>query len=199
MDKKELELAVKKAVELLPNSPDGYNARAMIGITALDHGCKSALDDMTTAEKIATTIDTLTIGAMVYLRCGDLNKAIASRKKAITLAPNDTNWVITGGLVTILYQAGRTEEIYEVVGEKINLTSKDKCTVMIAAPGEAMSVHEQNPPTNLTIFLNKSKFEKSEEQFLLPEPLGDPLYEKLVKRRTAEIYEVKNPTKIFHY
>ena len=56
---------------------------------------------------------------------------------------------------------------------------------MIAAPGEAMNVHEQNPPTNLTIFLNKSKFveNENEEQFLLPEPLGDPSYEKLVKRR----------------
>ena len=42
------------------------------------------------------------------------------------------------------------------VGEKITLTSKDKCTVMIAAPGEAMNVHKQNPPTDLTIFLNKT-------------------------------------------
>ena len=76
-------------------------------------------------------------------------------------------------------------------GEKIILKSKDKCTVMIAAPGEAMNVHEQNPPTDLTIFLNKAEFKESEEQFLLPEPLGDPLFEKLVERRTAEIYEVK--------
>ena len=78
-----------------------------------------------------------------------------------------------------------------LAGEKITLTSKDKCTVMLAAPGEAMSVHEQSPPTDLTVFLNKSKFVESEEQFLLPEPLGDPSYEKLVKRRSAEIYEVK--------
>ena len=54
-----------------------------------------------------------------------------------------------------------------------------------------MNVHEQNPPTDLTVFLNKYKFKESDEQFLLPEPLGEPLYEKLVKRRTAEIYEVK--------
>ena len=78
-----------------------------------------------------------------------------------------------------------------LVGEKISLTAKDKCTVMVAAPGEAMNVHEQNPPTDLTVYLNKSKFEESKEQFVLPEPLGDPLYEKLVERRTAEIYEVK--------
>ena len=37
-------------------------------------------------------------------------------------------------------------------GEKIILKSKDKCTVMLAAPGEAMNVHNQNPPTDLTVF-----------------------------------------------
>ena len=52
------------------------------------------------------------------------------------------------------------------MGEKITLQSKDKCTVMLAAPGEAMNVHNQNPPTDLTVFLNKSKFEVSEEQFV---------------------------------
>ena len=79
------------------------------------------------------------------------------------------------------------------IGEKIILKSKDKCTVMLAAPGEAMNVHNQNPPTDLTVFLNKSKFDdnNNEEQFVLPEPLGDPTYEKLIKRRTVETYEVK--------
>ena len=38
------------------------------------------------------------------------------------------------------------------IGEKIILKSKDKCTVMLAAPGEAMNVHNQNPPTDLTVF-----------------------------------------------
>ena len=77
------------------------------------------------------------------------------------------------------------------MGEKITLTSKDKCIVMIAAPGDAMNVHEQNPPTDLTIFLNKAKFIESDEQFILPDPLSDPIIEQLVKRRTAETYEVK--------
>ena len=39
-----------------------------------------------------------------------------------------------------------------VMGEKITLQSKDKCTVMLAAPGKEMNIHEQNPPTDLTIF-----------------------------------------------
>ncbi len=78
-----------------------------------------------------------------------------------------------------------------IMGEKISLKSKDKCTVIIAAPGDAMNVHEQNTPTDLTIFLIKSKFEETEEQFILPDILNDPLEEKLIKRRTAETYEVK--------
>ena len=45
-----------------------------------------------------------------------------------------------------------------MMGEKITLTSKDKCIVLFAAPGDAMNVHKQNPPTDLTIFLNKAKF-----------------------------------------
>ena len=78
-----------------------------------------------------------------------------------------------------------------VMGEKITLTSKDKCVVMIAAPGNAMNVHEQNPPTDLTIFLTKAKFIETDEQFILPDPLSDPIIEQLVKRRTAETYSVK--------
>ena len=78
-----------------------------------------------------------------------------------------------------------------LMGEKTILKSKDKCFVMIAAPGETMNVHEQNPPTDLTIFLNKAKFEETDEQFILPDPLNDPIFEKLVQRRTAETYKVK--------
>ena len=57
-----------------------------------------------------------------------------------------------------------------LMGEKIILTSKDKCVVMIAAPSDAMNVHEQNPTTDLTIFLNKAQFTETDEQFILPDP-----------------------------
>ena len=75
--------------------------------------------------------------------------------------------------------------------EKITLKSKDKCTVMIASPGAEMKVHNQNPPTSLTVFLYRAKFEIKEEQYVLPEPLYDPISEKFVKRMTAETYDVK--------
>ena len=33
-------------------------------------------------------------------------------------------------------------------GEKVNLVSKDKCTCVFSAPGNAMKIDEQNPPTD---------------------------------------------------
>ena len=77
------------------------------------------------------------------------------------------------------------------MGEKISLKSKDKCIVMIAAPGNDMNVHNQNPPSDLTIFLNRAHFQEKEEQYFLPDPLGDPNNEKFIKRSTAESYAVK--------
>ena len=132
-DKMKVKLALEKSLKLLPNSPDPYNARAMIGLTLLDLDCKSAVKDIDTAEKISSTIDTLTIGAMVYFRCDKLDKAISARKKAIMIVPNDTNWVITGGLVTILYQVNRIEEIYNIVGDKINSVDIDSRILAIYA------------------------------------------------------------------
>ena len=77
------------------------------------------------------------------------------------------------------------------MGEKIILKSKDKCTIIISAPGNSMNIHKQNPPTDLTVFLNKSQFTETDEEFILPDLLNDPTQEKLIKRRSAESYEVK--------
>ena len=49
------------------------------------------------------------------------------------IVPNDTNWVITGGLVTILYQVNRIEEIYDIVGDKINAEDIDSRILAIYA------------------------------------------------------------------
>jgi len=136
-DKKRIEFLINRQVELTPDNPDAYNARAYLGLTLLDYGCEKAVADMAAAGDISLTVDTLTIGGMVYFRCGDLDKAIAWRKKAIRLVPNDTNWTITGGLSLILFEAGRFEEIYEIVGEKINLEDMDSRILAIYAVLEA--------------------------------------------------------------
>ena len=137
IDKKRIEFLINRQVELTPDNPDAYNVRAYLGLTLLDYGCEKAVADMATAGDISLTVDTLSIGGMVYFRCGDLDKAIAWRKKAIRLVPNDTNWTITGGLSSILFEAGRFEEIYEIVGEKINLEDMDSRILAIYAVLEA--------------------------------------------------------------
>jgi len=77
------------------------------------------------------------------------------------------------------------------MGEKVSLKSKDKCIVMISSSGVDMSVHNQNPPTSLTIFIHRAKFEIKEEQYVLPEPIYEPNSEKFIKRMTADTYDVK--------
>ena len=136
-DKKRIDFLINRQVELTPDNPDAYNGRAYLGLTLLDYGCEKAVADMATAGDISLTVDTLSIGGMVYFRCGDLDKAIAWRKKAIRLVPNDANWTITGGLSSILFEAGRFEEIYEIVGEKINLEDMDSRILAIYAVLEA--------------------------------------------------------------
>ena len=137
IDKKKIEFLINRQVELTPDNPDAYNGRAFLGLTLLDYGCEKATADMAKAGDISLTVDTLSIGGMVYFRCGDLDKAIAWRKKAIRLVPNDANWTITGGLSSILFEAGRFEEIYEIVGEKINLEDMDSRILAIYAVLEA--------------------------------------------------------------
>ena len=51
-----------------------------------------------------------------------------------------------------------------MMGEKLALSSKDKCFVLIAAPGDPLNVHEQNPPTDLTIFVNRAKFSETDRK-----------------------------------
>ena len=51
-------------------------------------------------------------------------------------------------------------------GEKIKISSKDKCYCIFAAPGNQMLVHEQNPSTELTIKVFRSEIKKEKELFL---------------------------------
>jgi len=70
-------------------------------------------------------------------------------------------------------------------GEKIKIKSKDKCYCIFAAPGNEMLVHEQNPPTDLTIFVKRAKITKDKENRVIPDPMFDPLSEKNIDRSTA--------------
>ena len=78
-----------------------------------------------------------------------------------------------------------------ISGDKINFKSKDKCYVIFAAPGEDMLVHEQNPVTDLTIFIKRANVINDKELSVIPDPVYDPKHEQNIDRTTAISYEVK--------
>ena len=48
-------------------------------------------------------------------------------------------------------------------GESIKFKSKDKCYCIIAAPGNEMMVHEQNPSTELTVMVKRSVIKENKD------------------------------------
>jgi len=76
-------------------------------------------------------------------------------------------------------------------GEKLKFKSKDKCYSIFAAPGPAMLVHEQNPPTDLTIFIKRANIVNDKEHSIIPDPVFDPLNETNIDKQTAISFEVK--------
>ena len=75
--------------------------------------------------------------------------------------------------------------------EKIKLKAKDKCYCIFSAPGPEMIIHEQNPTTNLTIFIKRAKITKDKEHTIIPDPVFDPQSETNIDRQTAISFQVK--------
>ncbi len=63
-------------------------------------------------------------------------------------------------------------------------------TCVVAAPGEAMAVDAQNPPTDLRVKLARAR-PLATENLCLPDPLADPRLDFQVDRASAQAYEVK--------
>ena len=70
-------------------------------------------------------------------------------------------------------------------GETIKFKSKDKCYVIFSAPQNDMLVSEQNPSSDLTIFIKRAKIVNDKELSIIPDPVYDPNYEKNIDRETA--------------
>ena len=76
-------------------------------------------------------------------------------------------------------------------GEKIKIVSKDKCYCIFSAPGPEMLIHEQNPTTDLTVFIKRANIVNDKEHSLIPDPFFEPLNETNIDRKTAISFEVK--------
>ena len=73
-------------------------------------------------------------------------------------------------------------------GEKIKLISKDKCYSIFSAPGPNMWIHNQNPPTNLTIYIKRAKINKDKELSIIPDPIFDPLNEVNIEKKNCYFF-----------
>ena len=76
-------------------------------------------------------------------------------------------------------------------GESFKLKSKDKCYAIFAAPSEDMDVTNQNPPSDLTIFIKRSQIVNDKELNVIPDPVFEPLYEENINKETSISYQVK--------
>ena len=76
-------------------------------------------------------------------------------------------------------------------GEKIKIKSKDKCYVIFAAPQNNMLISEQNPSSDITLFIKRYKILKDKELSIIPDPIFEPNHEENIKRQTAISFEVK--------
>ena len=77
-----------------------------------------------------------------------------------------------------------------MASDKASFTAQADNTCIIAAPAEPMLAHEQNPPTDLIVYIHRTLSEQEGEP-KLPVPLADPRVEVHIDARTARAYEVK--------
>jgi aminomethyltransferase len=77
-------------------------------------------------------------------------------------------------------------------GEQTTLTANASAIVVVAAPGGPMAVDQQDPPTDLTVFVHRAAPGTNVAGVnTLPEPLADPREDVRVDSATARAYEVR--------
>ena len=143
-DEERLKFVINRAVEFDPKSSDVYNARALINLMNFEGSCEDSLSDMKLAEINGKTQETLHIGAYVYKRCGNIEKAINSLKEVLEIVPNDPSWLKTANLVEYLFIEGRKKEILDIVSDKIDAEDMNNKILAIYALLEIDSGNSNN-------------------------------------------------------
>ncbi len=64
-------------------------------------------------------------------------------------------------------------------------------TLIVAAIGARMQPHEMNPPTDLIVYIKRSKRKNLKERFVAPDPLADALMDVNILPGRAHAYQVK--------
>ncbi|MDE0309380.1 MAG: DUF1989 domain-containing protein [Acidiferrobacterales bacterium] len=75
-------------------------------------------------------------------------------------------------------------------GSRISLNSNTECIGIIGAPGNPMPVDQQNPPTDLIVWVTRNS-PAQHISYDLPDPLAAPTQDFRIEASTAVTYEVK--------
>ena len=75
-------------------------------------------------------------------------------------------------------------------GSMEKFTAQENCICIISAPGDMDIISSGIPATDLRVIVERIK-SRVEGEYLLPDPIGNPIQEIFVKRQTAQAYEVE--------
>jgi class 3 adenylate cyclase/TolB-like protein len=118
-DIKKLDDLTNSVLENRGNETD-YGLRAIVELDHLSKDCSIATQNIVKALDIGTNADIFTQAGWIYHACGDHNNAIKFLKEAFRLKPIDGTYLITSILVANWHILGKTEEIKNFLGDKIN-------------------------------------------------------------------------------
>ncbi len=76
-------------------------------------------------------------------------------------------------------------------GDMVSFTAECDGMVIVAAPGGPMRPEEQNPPTEIILYIQRSASGLLKPEIAAPEPLADPLQDHNIQPGNAQTYEVK--------
>src|SRR5690606_26426769 len=74
-------------------------------------------------------------------------------------------------------------------GNSASFTAQGPGLLIVAAPGEAMAVDEQNAPTEIVLYVKRANPVSGKQRRQAPEPLAKPLIDKNILPGEAFVYE----------
>jgi len=118
-DLERLDYLTKSVIQNRGNERD-YSVRALVEFTYLSKDCSVAKSYIPKSIDNSNIRHNLITAGYIYHACGDYDKSIPYLHEALRYAPVDKGYVASNMLVANLYILGRTEEIKEFIGDKIN-------------------------------------------------------------------------------
>ena len=131
--------------------------------------------------------DAAALGARPDSRCESLAALLVdgSEDAELVLASMRQRGIVAQDARAVQLFGGETRP-----GAQESFTAQRDVLCIVGAPGKTMGVDEQDPPTELSVMVQRARVRKPTEM-LLPPPLVEPRLDTRVQRMTAVAYEVK--------